>query len=55
MDSLSSLNADFAEKNQLAQASGKVLRYVATVDLEKKSCSVGLEALDKSSPIGRCS
>ena len=53
MQKLPSLDAAIANQTEVAQKSGKVLRYVATIT--PKSCSVSLSAVDTNSDIGNLS
>ncbi len=48
---LAALDADFAVRTGAAQRGGKVLRYVVRITRER--VSVGLEAVDADSPLGR--
>ncbi|MGZ5443780.1 MAG: bifunctional aspartate kinase/homoserine dehydrogenase I [Thermoanaerobaculia bacterium] len=50
VDNLTALDDEFAERVARAKRDGKVLRYVAKI---AKKISVGIEAVDQASPIGR--
>ena len=50
VDKLSALDDSFAEKVARAKREGKVLRYVAKI---AKKITVGVEAVDQASPLGR--
>jgi homoserine dehydrogenase len=50
VDKLSALDEEFAERVARAKRDGKVLRYVAKIG---KKISVGVEAVDQASPLGR--
>ena len=50
VDNLKALDDEFAERVARAKRDGKVLRYVAKI---AKRITVGIEAVDQSSPVGR--
>jgi aspartokinase/homoserine dehydrogenase 1 len=50
VDNLKALDDEFAERVARAKRDGKVLRYVAKI---AKKITVGVEAVDQSSPVGR--
>lgn len=52
LQSLGQCDADYAARSDAAKQNGKVLRYVASIDTEKKTCLVGLEAVLKTSALG---
>jgi bifunctional aspartokinase / homoserine dehydrogenase 1 len=51
---LPSLDADF-HNLKLTQKEGHVLKYIGELDVEKNTLSIGLQAVDKNSPIGQLS
>ena len=53
MAGLESLDQEFADRVQGASSKGAVLRYVATVG--EGRCRVGLEQVDRNTPLGRLS
>jgi len=52
MAALPSLDDNMQALSQANIAEGKVLRYLASIDVKKKKASVGIEAVDKNSPFG---